>query len=516
MLNQRTSGVLLHPTSLPGPHGCGDFGPSAYHFVDWLAAAGQSLWQVLPLTPIGPGNSPYASVSAFAGAPTLVALEPLIERGWLKQPSSQELAQFDAHRVRFDEAVGFRISKLREAAAAFARLGSAQDQKDFSGFCAREASWLDDYALFMALDAQQQRSGEFKPWPQWEHALATREPKALAAARKRLAEEVTFWQFVQWCFDWQFSALRQYARGKGVAVVGDLPIFIAHHSADCWARPDLYYLDAQFNPSVVAGVPPDFFSATGQRWGNPLYRWDAFEKDGFAWWIARMRRQLALADIVRIDHFRGFAGYWEIPASCPTAMQGRWVPGPGAKLFAAIEQALGKTPIIAEDLGVITPDVEELRDAFSFPGMRILQFGFSDGSDHAFLPHNYLRNTVVYTGTHDNDTARGWWNHCSQRERAYAGTYLQADAQNVHWGMIRAASASAANTMIVAFQDVLGLDSAHRMNTPGAMGCWEWRFSWDMVAQDAASNFARLCAAYGRAPLAHLHLPDYPAGMAKP
>jgi 4-alpha-glucanotransferase len=310
--------------------------------------------------------------------------------------------------------------------------------------------------------------------------------------------------------------LRDYARGKGVLFIGDLPIFVAHHSADCWARPDLYYLDTEFNPSVVAGVPPDFFSATGQRWGNPLYRWDRFEREGYQWWIARVRRQLALADVVRIDHFRGFAGYWEIPATCPTAVDGRWVPGPGAKLFAAIEQALGKAPIIAEDLGVITPDVEQLRDDFAFPGMRILQFGFSDSSSHAFLPHNYPRNSVVYTGTHDNDTVRGWWNNCSARERAYAGTYLNTTAAEVHWAMVRAASASVANTVVFAFQDILGLDSAHRMNMPGATGCWEWRFNWEMVAPDAAGRLASISAAYGRASMQYLGLPDYPANTPKP
>jgi 4-alpha-glucanotransferase len=516
MLTRRTSGILLHFTSLPGPHGCGDLGPAAYHFVDWLVAAGQTFWQVLPLNPIGPGNSPYASVSAFAGAPTLVALEPLIERGWLPPIASHEMTQLDDHRVNFGAVIDFRLRKLRDAAQGFFSSGSAADHAAFTDFCKREAQWLDDYALFMALDADQQREGQHKAWPRWEPALARREPVALAGARERLAEQLRFWCFVQWCFDTQLAAVRNYARQTGISFIGDLPIFIAHHSADCWARPDLYYLDAQFSPTVVAGVPPDFFSATGQRWGNPLYRWDAFEREGFQWWIARVRRQLALADVVRIDHFRGFAGYWEIPADCPTAVQGRWVPGPGAKLFAAIDQALGKVPIIAEDLGVITPDVEQLRDAFAFPGMRILQFGFSDASEHAFLPHNYPANTVVYTGTHDNDTVRGWWNSCSAREGAYAGIYLNTDANNVHWAMIRSASLSAANTVIAAFQDVMGLDGAHRMNTPGATGCWEWRFTWDMVPAGAAGQLARISAAYGRASMAHLHLPDYPAGAPKP
>jgi 4-alpha-glucanotransferase len=514
MLTQRTSGVLLHPTSLPGPHGSGDLGPAAYHFVDWLHAAGQSWWQLLPLNPIGPGNSPYTSVSAFAGAPTLVALEPLIEKGWLAAPA--QLPGFDAHRVHYGEVISFRMARLRGAAQGFAAHASVPDRAAFAQFCAQEAAWLDDYALFMALDADQRGDASHKAWPQWQAGLATREPKALEAARLRLASEVQFWQFVQWCFAMQWSALRAYALGKGVRFVGDLPIFIAHHSADCWARPDLYELDAQFQPTVVAGVPPDYFSATGQRWGNPLYRWDAFAREGYRWWIARVRRQLALADVVRIDHFRGFAGYWEIPASCPTAMQGRWASGPGKALFTAIEQALGKAPIIAEDLGVITPDVEALRDAFAFPGMRIVQFAFSDTAAHAFLPHNYPANTVAYVGTHDNDTVRGWWNNCTERERAFAAQYLNTGADQAHWAMIRAASASAANTVVMAFQDILGLDSAHRMNLPGATGCWEWRFTWDMVDQAAARQLAALSAAYGRAPMAHLQLPDYPSNMPKP
>ncbi|MGL4576511.1 MAG: 4-alpha-glucanotransferase [Burkholderiaceae bacterium] len=521
MLDQRTSGILLHPTSLPGPHGSGDFGPSAYHFVDWLHAAGQRFWQVLPLNPVGPGYSPYAGASAFAGAPSLVALEPLIEKGWLAQTAAQELSAFNARRVDYGSTMAFRHRQLERAAEGFFARASKADKDAFDAFCAREAKWLDDYALFMALDAAQNAGGgEFRAWPQWDKALARREAAALTAARKQLAQPLQFWKFVQWCFDTQWANLRDYARGKGVAIIGDLPIFIAHHSADCWSRPDLYLLDDAFAPTVVAGVPPDFFSATGQRWGNPLYRWDAFERENYQWWIDRVQRQLKLADVVRIDHFRGFAGYWEIPASCPTAIEGHWVPGPGEKLFNAIARATaragGAAPIIAEDLGVITPDVEQLRDQFHFPGMRILQFGFSDGSNHSFLPHNYIANTVVYTGTHDNDTARGWWNHCTERERGYAAAYLNTDGSDVHWAMIRAASSSVANTVIIAMQDVMGLDSAHRMNTPGTMGCWEWRFAWDMVASDAARQLASISAAYGRAPMSHLALKDYPAGTPHP
>ena len=516
MLSERHSGVLLHPTSLPGPHGIGDLGPDAYYFVDWLASAAQTLWQVLPLTPIGPGNSPYASVSAFAGSPLLVALEPLMASGWLERPDAQQLSTLDPNRVAFDTVGPWRIACLRAAANGFTVRGSAAERTDFAAYCAREADWLDDYALFMALEAHFNADGISRIWPQWDAALARRVPAAIQAARREHAAEILFWQFVQWCFDTQWARLRAYAAQRGIRVVGDLPIFIAHHSADCWAHPELFWLDEQFAPTVIAGVPPDFFSATGQRWGNPLYRWPVSAAQGHAWWIARMRRQLALTDIVRIDHFRGFAAYWEIPVECPTATDGRWISGPGAALFDAIRDALGTLPIIAEDLGLITEDVEALRDLFEFPGMRILQFGFSDDSDHLFLPHNYLPNTVVYTGTHDNDTARGWWATCTAREREFAGHYLATAGEEVNWAMIRAASASVANTAIFPMQDVLGLDGYHRMNLPGSMGCWTWRFGWDWVGPDPARRLCEISAAYGRAPLERLHLSPWPKGQAKP
>ena len=516
MLNERRSGVLLHPTSLPGPHGIGDLGPGAYHFVDWLASAGQTLWQVLPLTPIGPGNSPYSSVSAFAGSPLLVALEPLVDAGWLLRIDAAETERFDPHRVDFGAVVPWRVAKLRLAEQGFNARASAAERADLDAYCARESVWLDDYALFMALDAHFSAADAACIWPQWDAPLARRDPSALAVVREHYSAEIRFWKFVQWCFGAQWARLRAYAASKHVRVVGDLPIFIAHHSADCWARPDLYRLDAGFMPTVVAGVPPDFFSATGQRWGNPLYRWDAFEREGYGWWIARMRRQFDLADIVRIDHFRGFAGNWEIPATCPTAVEGRWAQGPGARLFSAIESVLGRLPIIAEDLGLITPDVVELRDRFGYPGMRIVQFGFGADAQHAFLPHNYCRNTVTYTGTHDNDTVRGWWSTCTDRERDFARIYLSTRGDDVHWAMIRAASASTANTAIFPLQDILWLDGYHRFNTPGVTGCWTWRFTWDWVGSETAGQLAALSAAYGRAPIEWLKLSAWPDARPKP
>ena len=503
-LDTRRSGVLLHPTSLPGPHGSGDFGPGAYHFVDWLHSAGQSLWQVLPLNPIGPGNSPYAGVSAFAGNPLLVALEPLLDKGWLAPVDVSGLGDAsDMQHIDFGRLIPWRMAQLRAAWDGFKRLAPAADQADLAAYGVAEQSWLDDYALFMALDHAFNPPGAvFRAWPDWPGGLARREPQALRDARLQYADDIAFWQFTQWCFDSQWQALRAYARTRGVAVIGDLPIFVAHHSADCWARPDLYWLDDAGQPTVIAGVPPDYFSETGQRWGNPLYRWERFEQEGFAWWIARVRRQLALADAVRIDHFRGFAAYWEIPTEAPTAIGGRWITAPGAQLFKALQAALqpegGRLPIVAEDLGVITPDVEALRDDLGLPGMRILQFAFGDTADNAYLPHNHLPNAVVYTGTHDNDTSRGWWGHASARERDCAQLYLGCGDEPSAWPFIRAALASVARTAIVPMQDALDLGSEHRMNTPGLMGAWEWRFSWDQVGSAPAQRLKALTLAYGR------------------
>ncbi len=513
LFDRRTSGILLHPTSLPGPNGSGDLGASSYHFVDWLVRAGQSLWQVLPLMPIGPANSPYMSVSAFAGNPLLVDLEELVRRGWLAPIRDAERTGFDPHRINYSRVVPFRLDKLREAAKGFLERASVDEKAEFAAYCKAEKAWLDDYALFMALD--ERFPGRI--WPDWDEGFARRDAQALAQARKDLASQIVFWQFVQWCFEQQWQSLKRYANERGVQIVGDLPIFVAHHSADCWARPDLFHLDEKFQPTLIAGVPPDFFSATGQRWGNPLYDWAAMDRSRYTWWIKRIKRQLALADVLRIDHFRGFAGYWEIPASEPTAVNGRWVQGPGKKLFAAIEKALGKLPIIAEDLGVITPDVVELRDGFGFPGMRVLEFAFADTPQHNFLPHNYVQNTVVYTGTHDNDTVPGWWVTCTEREREFARRYLETDGRDIHWKFIHAAAMSVANMAIYQFQDVLGLDGRHRMNMPGYIGYWEWRFTWDYVGSEPAERLSQLCALAGRTSPDRLpNMAEWPADKPRP
>jgi 4-alpha-glucanotransferase len=491
----RAGGVLLHPTSLPGPHGGGDFGPAAYHFVDWLVSARQRLWQILPLSGIGAGNSPYTSPSAFAGNVLLIDLAELQARGWLEANDLVPDPQFDDRRVDYETVVPWRHERLRRAAARFAQQNKPEDRSSFEAFCEAHRGWLPDYTLFMALS--EQHPG--RDWCDWESALAQREPAALAAARERHTERIAFHAFCQWRFYEQWLRLRAYANERGVRVIGDAPIFIAYHSAEVWARPDLFELDAQRRPHVVAGVPPDYFSATGQRWGNPLYRWRAHADEGYAWWIERIRRIFELVDIVRIDHFRGFAHYWEIAAAEPTAMHGHWRPGPGAALFKAVGQALGPAPIIAEDLGIVTPDVHALRKSFRFPGMRILQFAFAEDSRNAYLPHNHEPDTVVYTGTHDNDTAVGWWASASEHERAHVLAYLGTDGREIHWDLIRAALASVADTAIVPLQDVLGLGSEHRMNRPGeASGHWEWRFRWEQVGPEHAQRLAALTRLYGR------------------
>ena len=494
----RASGVLLHPTSLPGPHGSGDFGPSAYHFVDWLVAAKQKLWQILPLGGIGPGNSPYMSSSAFAGNLLLIDLAELQAHGWLEESDLQPAASFSNHRIDFSAMVPWRMERLQKAALQFAQAGSAAEQSDFAQFGLHHASWLDDYALFMTL-AEIHTTGD---WCDWPALLAQRDPQALREASLAHGERISFWKFGQWCFYRQWKNLRAYANERGIQIVGDAPIFIAYQSAEVWARQELFELDAVGRMGVIAGVPPDFFSATGQRWGNPLYRWSAHAAENYAWWTERVRRIFELVDIVRIDHFRGFAGYWEIPASEPDAVRGRWLPGPGAPLFQAIEAALGPLPIIAEDLGQITPDVDALRHEFSLPGMRILQFAFDEAGDNtnAYLPHNYDRNTVAYTGTHDNNTSQGWWAEASPALRRQVLDYLGTDTDHdIHWQLIRAACASVADTVIHPLQDVLGLGAGHRMNLPGqGEGHWAWRFHWGQVQPVHAERLAALGRLYRR------------------
>lgn len=492
---ERASGVLLHPTSLPGPHGSGDLGPDARHFVDWLVAGGQKLWQVLPLAGIGPGNSPYMSNSAFAGNLLLIDLAELQQQGWLEPDDLQPVPGMDAHAVEFGIVHRFRMERLAKAARAFAARGTAEQRAGFAAFEADHASWLADYALFISLCEER----GWSDWWRWEPGLVRRDPAVLADARARHAERVFFFRFGQWCFHRQWAKLKAYANGRGVQIIGDTPIFIAYLSAEVWANQHLFELDDEGRPTVVAGVPPDYFSATGQLWGNPLYRWSAHAEEHYAWWIARMRSALRHADVVRIDHFRGFAGYWEVPATAATAIGGQWRPGPGIALFDAMRAALGELPIIAEDLGTITDDVIALRDDLGLPGMAVLQFAFGGGPDNAYLPHNLQRNCVIYTGTHDNDTSRGWFATAPDAERRATQVYLKTDGSEIQWDLIHAASSSVAALAIYPMQDVLGLDSDARMNVPGRGDVqWRWRFTWDQVAPWQAERLALIGKAHGR------------------
>ena len=491
----RASGILLHPTSLPGPYGIGDLGPSAYRFVDVLAAAEQSYWQILPLGPTGYGDSPYQTFSAFAGNPSLVSPQLLVDDGLLPAPALDDAPSFPTDRVDYGRVIPYKRRLLEQAFAHYLRDGSPEARRAVEDFAAANRSWLAPFALFMALkDAHDGR-----PWTEWEPDIAAREPAALARWDEQLAHAIQGHIYSQYLFFQQWARLKGYAAEKGVRIIGDAPIFVAHDSADCWAHRELFYLEPDGQPSVVAGVPPDYFSATGQRWGNPLYRWDVMAADGYAWWIERLRAVLATVDVLRLDHFRGFAGYWAIPGDAPTAERGTWEPGPGAPFFAAVERALGRLPIIAEDLGVITPDVVKMRDRFGLPGMKILQFAFGGGADNNDLPHNYTPNYVVYTGTHDNDTTAGWYATASPHEKEHLRAYANSDGVDPAWDLIRLAYASVADTAVVPLQDLLGLGNEARMNLPArAGGNWQWRYTDGALTDGLASRVAELARLYGR------------------
>ena len=508
MPRSRASGILLHPTSLPGPYGIGELGPEARAFVDFLADTGQSLWQVLPLGPTGYGDSPYQCFSAFAGNPLLISLERLAQEGLLSGADLKGAPPFAKHEVDFGAVIDFKRPLLRRAGETFERTASAGQRQAFEAFCRKEAAWLPDFALFMALKESQ--GGEC--WPAWDRPLSTREPEAVAKAAREHAREVRGQELAQFLFFGQWADLRAYVHKRGIRIMGDIPIFVAHDSADVWAHPELFYLAADGTPAYVAGVPPDYFSATGQLWGNPLYRWDVLARNGYAWWIERFRSTLSRVDSVRLDHFRGFEAYWEVPGRETTAVNGRWVKGPGAQLFEALEAACGKLPVVAENLGVITPEVEALRERFGWPGMAILEFAFgSDDSADTFKPHNYPRDLVVYTGTHDNDTIVGWWTSGVgdstrkpqevERERRFCLKYLGTDGKEIHWTFIRTLLMSVADTAIVPLQDVLGLGSEARMNLPGRPGGnWRWRYTPGQITDAIRERLREMTKIYGRAP----------------
>ncbi len=491
----RASGILLHLTSLPGPYGIGDLGPAARRFVDFLHQAGCSVWQVLPLGPTGFGDSPYATFSAFAGNPYLVSPDDLMVEGLLTQADLSPRPDFPAHRVDYGAVIPYKLSLLDRAYQRLRQRARPDLQAALAAFRQAEAAWLEDFALFMAL----KEAHHGAPWSAWPEPLRRRDPAALAQARRDLAEAIEKQVFRQFLFFRQWQGLREYAHARQVYLLGDVPIFVAYDSADVWAHPELFFLDEQGRPTVVAGVPPDYFSPTGQRWGNPLYRWEVHRQSGYAWWLARLRMALRTVDLIRLDHFRGFAGYWEVPAEEPTAVNGRWRPGPGEDFFRTVFRELGEVPLIAEDLGEITPDVIALRQAFDLPGMKVLVFAFDSGPDNPFLPHHYTPNAVVYTGTHDNDTVVGWWQRAAEDERDFCRRYLATDGHDIAWDLIRAAWASVAVVAMAPMQDLLRLDNTARMNYPGRpSGNWAWRMAPNALGDHLRHALGELNALYSR------------------
>ncbi len=498
----RSCGLLLHLTSLPGRFGIGDLGPESLRFLDFLAETGQRWWQMLPVGPIGHGNSPYQSPSSFAGNPLLISPEKLAAEGWLEPKDWQDYPELSSEKVDFDAVRSAKSALLHRAFTNF-RTGDHA----FHAFVHKNEYWLRDFTLFMAL----KEAHEGKPWNEWEPALAHRDPNTLETWREQHEETIRYYEFEQYCFHHQWESLRHECAKRDIHLIGDLPIFTSHDSSDVWARPDLFLLDEQGKPTVVAGVPPDFFSETGQLWGNPLYHWERHAEDHFAWWVDRLKAQTRRFDLVRLDHFRGFEANWEVPADAPTAANGRWSLGPGAAFLSAVRDALGGLPLIAEDLGNITFEVEALRDRFELPGMKILQFAFgNDPLADAYLPYSYPRLCIVYTGTHDNDTTVGWFSNSVVEstqtpeeiaaERAFVRRFVGTTGEEIHWDLIRVAYASVSDLAVIPMQDVLGLDGSARMNRPGqAEGNWAWRFTDDLLeASNGRARLADLAAVYSR------------------
>jgi 4-alpha-glucanotransferase len=490
---QRSSGVLLHISSLPSFGGIGDLGPAAHEFVAFLAAARQHIWQVLPLCPTGYGNSPYAGSSAFAGNPSLISLEFLRDWGWIDDARIASLAGRGG-AINFEEVEQRKLPLLYEAAGNFLDRGPRQPEmaaqwQQFNEFCRAQSAWLADYALY----AELRRQFNTGAWTAWPEPLRRREPQALVTVAAEHARALAQEQVLQFAFSRQWDDLRKAAADHAIRILGDVAIFVNMDSADVWMHPELFELDEELQPIRIAGVPPDYFSPTGQRWGNPLYRWDVVAKQGFAWWTDRIRRACQLYDIVRLDHFRGFEAYWAIPAAEETAVNGEWIKAPGLELFRALQSALGPLPLVAEDLGLITPEVDALRLAMGFPGMKVLQFGFGDKGAHTHLPHHYTPATVAYTGTHDNDTTLGWWRSAGQTERKAVEALAGPVGDNPVWPLIRAANASVAEVAIVPAQDLLELGSEARMNTPAVpAGNWSWRAPESRWTEELAGRLAAL------------------------
>jgi 4-alpha-glucanotransferase len=492
---QRASGILLHATSLPSRFGIGDFGDEAFQFIDFLNAARQTYWQILPLGPTGYGDSPYQSFSAFAGNTLLISPEKIVADGFLTKKEIANVPKFPAERVDFGAVIKWKNKILKQAFEQFKKTDDERIARVFHEFCDRNNFWLEDYALYRAIKLSISQDS----WQEWDAPLKLREPEELEKTKRELDAAMFAEKFYQFLFFKQWFALKKYANDKGVKIIGDVPIFVALDSADVWCNPSQFKLNENGSPTVVSGVPPDYFSSTGQRWGNPIYDWERMRADGFRWWIDRIRFALQQTDIVRVDHFRGFEACWEIPAADMTAENGRWVSAPGEELFKALRSALGDLPFMAEDLGVITPEVERLRDSNGFAGMKILLFAFGGDASNGYLPHNHIKNTAVYTGNHDNDTIVGWFKSASKKERDFCLKYLNSTGKEIHWDFIRAAFSSVADTAVVPMQDVLGLGNEGRMNLPSTdSGNWNWRCQGKDFSDKLARQLNDLTKLYGR------------------
>lgn len=497
-ITARYSGILVHPTSFPSPYGIGDLGKGAYDFIDFSKEAGQTLWQCLPLGPTGFGDSPYQSFSSFAGQPLIISPDKLIEEGLLTREEIGEVPYWNPDKVDYGSAIAWKTELLKKSFVHFKACTDQELLSEYEAFCEKNAFWLENYALFMSL----KNLHEGRAWTDWDDKYKFLKPAARKAVIAEFSDDIDYYKYVQFIFMKQWTELKAYANAANIRIIGDIPIFVSPDSTDVWANKSLFQLDSKGYPLAVAGVPPDYFSTTGQLWGNPLYDWDAHAKEHYTWWSKRIAHQLELVDYLRIDHFRGFEAYWSVPYGEETAVNGKWVKGPGSDLFKAIQDALGDDlPIFAEDLGVITPEVEALRDEFEFPGMKVLQFAFNDTTqESSFLPHQFkTNNCICYTGTHDNDTTRGWYETASEQSRDKVRRYMSCDGSYITWNFIRTALASSAKYAVFPMQDLLGLDNSARMNTPGiAAGNWAWRYRQDALNGGIAAQLRETCELFGR------------------
>ncbi len=495
MTLERKSGILMHPTSLPGPYGIGTLGKEASEFIDFLYDAGQKLWQICPLGPTGYGDSPYQSFSAFAGNPLLIDFSKLIDEGLLSSKDVDKTGKFDEDLVDFGRVIENKYEVLRKSYLNF--FGNKNEISDpaFTAFCRRESFWLDDFSIFMTL--KNLHKGE--SWSNWQKEYKYKIPGDIKSFREKSMDGIRFYKFLQYIFYKQWQELKKYANGRNITIIGDIPLFVAFDSSDAWSHPEYFHFNRQLQPVKVAGVPPDYFSKTGQLWGNPVYNWGMMKKDGFKWWIRRIKNNMEMYDMVRIDHFRGFAAYWAVPYGEATAVNGKWEKAPGNELFKILEKTFGKLPFIAEDLGVITPDVVEMREKYKLPGMKVLQFAFDSGPGNPYLPHNYNMDSVVYTGTHDNDTIKGWFDSVGPNVKSFIRNYIGGDIDDIAWILIRLAWSSCSAFAITPLQDILGLGSAGRMNIPGtASGNWRWRFRKRDISKDLSKRLALLSGLFSR------------------